>query len=99
MPALTFGALGLEDGEIGHMMRGIKRYHFATKQDQHPIVRFLHNAYSVAIMDELRDLADDEKINAVTGEDIRTLRKEILAEQDRLQKYGEDIAKELGIGA
>lgn len=82
-------ALGLVENEIERMVRAIKRYHFATKQDQHPAVRFLHNAYAVGIMDVLRDLATDNEIRRATGTDMRALRKEILAEQDRLAaKFG-----------
>ncbi len=88
--------LGLTNWEINHMMRGIKRYHFAAKQDRHPVVAFLHNAYSVAIMDEMRDMATDAEIDAATGERIQTIRKEILELQDKLQKAAEKLAKKLG---
>ena len=78
--------LGLTDPEVNQMMRAVNRYHYAAQQDLNPIVGFLHNSYSVAIMDQLRDLATDEEIDAATGGSIRDLRVEILAIQDGLQE-------------
>lgn len=89
--------MGLLPEEAGRMMRAVRRFHFATKQDSHPVVAFLHNAYSVAIMDILRDLATDDEIRRMTGEDMPKLRREVLGEQDKLQKKAEDLARKFGI--
>lgn len=95
MPYLSEPALGLLPNEIERMTRAAQRYHFASLQDRHPIIGFLHNAYAVAIMDVLRDLATDEEIERETGLKMRSFRSEVHAEQDRLQRLGIELAQAL----
>jgi len=90
--------LGLTVDEMRHMSRAAQRYQFAATQDKHPAVAFLHNAYAVAIMDSLRDLASDEFVMRTTGENPATLRSEARKFQDKLELSARSLAKKSGLG-
>lgn len=89
--------IGIAPYEMDRMLRAARRFHFAAAQDTHPVVAFLHNSYSVAIMDMLRELATDDEVLRATGTDSRAMRGEMLALQDRLQATGERMAKQSGL--
>jgi hypothetical protein len=97
MPFASMAALGLKDDEIGTMLRQARRYHVASLQDANPAIAFLHNAYSVGIMDMLRDMATDDEIRAATDVDARALRKEILKVQDDLEGKTMKVIESIGL--
>ena len=78
----------LTDNAIRHMMSVIDRWHFASQQDVNPIVGSRHNGYAVAVMDVLMNLAPADRIEKVTGVDPKKIRKELLAQQDKLESLG-----------
>lgn len=84
---ITLDALeiGAKAKMIRVLLRGAQRYHFASVQDRNPIVAARHNAYAVALVDALRDIATEEEIHAATGVSLSKLREEVLAVQDAIE--------------
>ena len=80
---------------IASVWRQLNRYHMASLQDRHPVVASKHNAYAVALVDALNELATPEEIHAVTGGDIKKVRAEILATQDKIEAMAFELAKKL----
>lgn len=80
---------------IASLWRQAQRYHFASLQDRHPVVASRHNAYAVALIDALNEMATEEEIRAVTGGDAKKLRAEIIAVQDKIEIAAFKLAKEL----
>ena len=90
--------LGLTDEEIQTIFRQAKRFQFAAEQDANPVIAFLHNSYSVALLDILNDISTVNEIDEVVKEDFVELRKRTLLFQNKLQEAGEKFAKEHGLG-
>lgn len=86
---MYLGASGeseLSDDAIRHLINSAQRYHYASLQDKNPVVSGRHNAYAVAIVQQVSSLASGDKIKAASGQDIRALRWEIMAAQDAQER-------------
>ena len=76
------GDTELSDDAIRHLAVSAQRFYYASLQDKNPVISARHNAYAVAIVHQLSNLASREKIQAAAGVDIRSLRWQIMAAQD-----------------
>jgi hypothetical protein len=47
-----------------------KRYALAAAQDSHPLVRYLHASYAVALFDLVLNLSSPEEVYRITGDDL-----------------------------
>lgn len=74
-----------KDHCITALLRGARRYHIASLQDNNPIIAARHNGYAVALIDALRDIATEEEVKQVENISLRKLRGEILAVQDKIE--------------
>jgi len=72
----------IEDEGIRKMMRAAKRYHLASLQDDNLYVAAKHNGYAAAIIWKLQDLASPDQVLSASGEDVNTLKDEIMRVQD-----------------
>lgn len=76
------------------LVRQAKRYHYASKQDMNPVVATRHNGYAVALIDSALTLFPDEEAKRYTGEDVRALRSEIIAAQDKFEAMAFKLLEE-----
>src|SRR3972149_8513816 len=90
--------LGLTDEEIQTIFRQAKRFQFAAEQDANPVIAFLHNSYSVSLLDILNDISTVNELDEVVKENFVELLKRTLLFQNKLQEAGEKFAKEHGLG-
>ncbi len=80
---------------IGKLMRGARRFHMASLQDQNPIIAARHNGYAVALIDALRDGSTEKEVQGQTGLSLKSLRDDILAFQDKIEGQAFDIYTKL----
>jgi hypothetical protein len=80
---------------IKTIYRQAERYQLGAEQDNNPIIAFLHNSYAAALTDVLREISDNDGINAATGGDYQALRRRVLSLQDALQGFGMELWEEL----
>lgn len=76
------------------LIRQAKRYHYASKQDANPVVATRHNGYAVALIDSALTLFPDDEAKKYTGEDLRALRNEIIAAQDKFETMAFKLLEE-----
>ena len=69
-------------GALALLIRQLLRWRLAAKQDQDAGVRFLHASYGIATVDALRQVATDQQIRAVTGQDLTAVHAELTEIQD-----------------
>lgn len=77
---------GVEDDRIQIVVRQIKRWMYAVKQDKDKYVALLHSNYAVADIDMLTQMYSDEEIFKATKESRLWLWKEAVRLQDEAQK-------------
>lgn len=80
---------------IHDLLRGAKRYHYASLQDMNPVVAARHNAYAVALIDALWGFTTEAEVKAVTGDSLKELRTDILSKQDALEGQAFELLKSL----
>lgn len=69
-------------GALALLIRQLLRWRLAAKQDLDPGVRFLHASYGIAYVDALRQVATDQQIRTVTGQDLTAVHSELTEIQD-----------------
>ena len=62
------------DGFTRILFRAADRYHLAAQQDSDVMIRFLHNSYSVAFADAIRDTVGDKEASRILGIDFPMFR-------------------------
>lgn len=67
---------------IHALVRQVYRWHVASTQDEHPIIKMLHSNYAVGYIGALRSIATENQVFAATGLSLGELEAEVIAEQD-----------------
>jgi hypothetical protein len=76
----------MNDQQIRELVRQGLRWAFAAAQDSDLVVAHLHSTYAVAWFDIVAEAASAERIQALTGVNIREVREGARALQDRAQR-------------
>jgi len=85
-PAGAVSAQSMPDEKIRELVRQGLRWAFAAGQDTDLVVAHLHWNYAVAWFDIVAEAAPAERIAALTGVDIQSVREAARSSQDRVQR-------------
>lgn len=92
-----------KDDMVKKLLRQAARWSVAAEQDELPMVAVLHANYGAGYLWALKDIANNEEIENITGMDMMRVEKEITRIQDEATKkvykacpkYGPDISSYL----
>jgi len=79
-------AQSMTDDQVAALVRQGLRWAFAAGQDTDLVVAHLHWNYAVAWFDIVAEAAPAERIAALTGVDIQSVREAARSSQDRVQR-------------